>query len=254
MGIKFLCDRCGKKLNVKAFLAGKRGICPKCGAKVKIPDDLDNSVNKAGHSRVGAAATSTGPTQIQQPTQPLAAPAAQAGPAPAAQVAYAAAPVATTMATPAAIPATVPAGVQSGGLAASPATVDPIAAAPTAMWYIRPSSGGQYGPANGDLLKHWIDQGRVGADSLVWREGWADWQQANLLFPQMGTPTAEPTLPNPGSMTQPTSSVTVSTEPRAGGYRRPLRRTNTISITIVMLLSVLAVGLLAGLVFIVSQG
>jgi hypothetical protein len=37
MGIRFLCPS-GHKLNVKTFLAGKRAICPECGAKVIVPD------------------------------------------------------------------------------------------------------------------------------------------------------------------------------------------------------------------------
>lgn len=36
MGIRFLCPN-GHKLNVKAELAGKRGSCPECGAKILIP-------------------------------------------------------------------------------------------------------------------------------------------------------------------------------------------------------------------------
>jgi hypothetical protein len=36
MGIRFLCPN-GHKLNVKAFLAGKRGICPDCDAKFVVP-------------------------------------------------------------------------------------------------------------------------------------------------------------------------------------------------------------------------
>jgi hypothetical protein len=36
MGIRFLCPN-GHKLNVKADLAGKRGSCPECGAKLVIP-------------------------------------------------------------------------------------------------------------------------------------------------------------------------------------------------------------------------
>jgi hypothetical protein len=36
MGIRFTCPN-GHKLHVKAFLAGKRGVCPKCGVKVQIP-------------------------------------------------------------------------------------------------------------------------------------------------------------------------------------------------------------------------
>lgn len=36
MGIRFLCPN-GHRLNVKAFLAGKRGICPECDARFIIP-------------------------------------------------------------------------------------------------------------------------------------------------------------------------------------------------------------------------
>jgi hypothetical protein len=37
MGIRFLCANCGHKLNVKSFLAGKRGVCPQCGGGLDIP-------------------------------------------------------------------------------------------------------------------------------------------------------------------------------------------------------------------------
>jgi len=37
MGIVFTCEHCGRTLNVKDFLAGKRGICPKCGGRIEIP-------------------------------------------------------------------------------------------------------------------------------------------------------------------------------------------------------------------------
>ena len=36
MGIKFYCPN-GHKVNVKSFLAGKKGLCPKCGVRVDIP-------------------------------------------------------------------------------------------------------------------------------------------------------------------------------------------------------------------------
>jgi hypothetical protein len=36
MGIRFTCPS-GHKLHVKTFLAGKRGVCPQCGAKILIP-------------------------------------------------------------------------------------------------------------------------------------------------------------------------------------------------------------------------
>jgi hypothetical protein len=40
MGIRFSCPN-GHKLNVKSFLAGKRAICPDCGAKVIVPSLSD---------------------------------------------------------------------------------------------------------------------------------------------------------------------------------------------------------------------
>jgi hypothetical protein len=42
MGIRFSCPN-GHKLNVKTFLAGKRAICPDCGAKVIVPSLLEQT-------------------------------------------------------------------------------------------------------------------------------------------------------------------------------------------------------------------
>ena len=41
MGIKFKCPACTKKINVKTYLAGKKGICPHCSARVDIPAESD---------------------------------------------------------------------------------------------------------------------------------------------------------------------------------------------------------------------
>src|SRR5688500_2225794 len=42
MGIKFRCPN-GHKLNVKSFLAGKRGVCPDCQATFRIPEEPGGS-------------------------------------------------------------------------------------------------------------------------------------------------------------------------------------------------------------------
>ena len=42
MGIRFICPSCDNKLNVKSYLAGKRGICPKCDARIRIPLESDS--------------------------------------------------------------------------------------------------------------------------------------------------------------------------------------------------------------------
>jgi hypothetical protein len=45
-----------------------------------------------------------------------------------------------------------------------------------AAWYVRPAAGGQFGPVASDVFEQWVREGRVAADSWVWRTGWADWK------------------------------------------------------------------------------
>ena len=74
-------------------------------------------------------------------------------------------------------------------------TSDPIADAPDVVWYVRAATGGEYGPASGEVMRTWLTEGRVTADSWVWRDGWPDWRQASGLFPQLTA--ATPRLPVP---------------------------------------------------------
>ena len=172
MGIRFYCTDCGRRLNIKSFLAGKRGICPHCDARVQIPFE----------------------TQI-----PADAPKYRPASAGKATVAQLAVPTAGDDGKPDDI---LQDDVhrddieqddveQDIGLPQS--STDPIAEAPDAVWYVRPPSGGQYGPARGDVMRRWVDEGRVSANSMVWREGWADWQTAGPVFPALGgsKPSAE---------------------------------------------------------------
>src|SRR5687768_3987482 len=61
MGIKFHCPN-GHKLNVKSFLAGKKGVCPKCGTRVRIPavSEGDAADSDIGAAAVGATAAANG--------------------------------------------------------------------------------------------------------------------------------------------------------------------------------------------------
>ena len=34
-------------------------------------------------------------------------------------------------------------------------------------------------------MKSWLSEGRVSADSLIWREGWRDWKEAGAVFPKL---------------------------------------------------------------------
>jgi hypothetical protein len=69
MGIRFTCPN-GHKLHVKAFLAGKRGVCPHCGEKFVIPafeGELQQSSVRRSHDVVQGLEP-LGSTRIVTPT------------------------------------------------------------------------------------------------------------------------------------------------------------------------------------------
>jgi len=73
---------------------------------------------------------------------------------------------------------------------ASPAQSEPLTMPASllplldARWFVRPPSGGQYGPATTQMLLDWIAEKRVTADSLLWREGLETWFSARELVPE----------------------------------------------------------------------
>lgn len=211
MGIKFHCPK-GHKLNVKAFLAGKKGICPKCGTKMLIP-----TVSEAGLVDSDVEET--------DPSQAAAMAAAPSGPA-----VYAAPAAATAV-----------------------AGNDPIAEAPSAIWYVRPPTGGQYGPARGDVMRKWISEGRVSSDSLVWREGWTDWQNAGKLFPMLNESGTHAT----SEAAVPAVSTTVPLSARASQratarYEVKKRDSSAMAVAILVGLGIVCLILIAVLVYVVT--
>lgn len=173
MGIRFYCPN-DHKLNVKAFQAGRRGICPYCGASMMIPTESTIPSRQPGSTPVEKQ-SSTAVEKQRSPSTPVPATWA-AAPTPLAsqELAGQAAPIARQ--SPGVIAMTAPKAAPSP---------DPLTEAPTAVWYVRPAAGGQYGPATSDIMRGWLTEGRIGADSLVWREGWPDWQEAGQVFPQL---------------------------------------------------------------------
>ncbi len=91
----------------------------------------------------------------------------------------------------AAVPQDVAAGSDSGSF-------DPIAEAPQLHWYVLPpGSITKYGPAQGEMMRTWIQQGRIAGDAMVWREGWPDWRVAASVFPLLNVEAvpAAPVMP-----------------------------------------------------------
>jgi hypothetical protein len=228
MGIRFYCPN-GHRLNVKDFLAGKRGICPHCEARFRIPRESEIPKGSPKVKPGSAAETSTGNGKRRaKGGTALKAPGREKS-------------TATVRPKPDRKPQP------------QPAPRDPIDEAPDAVWYVRPPSGGQYGPAKGEVLRRWIAEGRVSADSLVWREGWPDWQLAGPVFPNLGgaypsvTPLAQATA---ASLPLQTSSDQLEQPPSGSALSPAVRRKGgkKKSIATVIALLVLIVALFIGLV------
>ena len=200
MGIKFYCPN-GHKVNVKSFLAGKKGLCPKCGVRVDIP--FQSVAEKTGPSTNGDAADDS-----DELVEQVTAAAHTAGAIPDDGMEL--------------DPLALDERPGSGFAASSGLTVrgtnhvnadhlatngnagagrdmfgEPVAedfllppgtqAAPQrpagTVWHVQFSTGQQLGPLDDAVLQQWLGEGRIGPDDLLWREGWPQWQTAQAVFP-----------------------------------------------------------------------
>lgn len=250
MGIRFYCPN-EHRLNVKTFLAGKRGICPHCGVSVRIP--LESQIPSRSKSRkkeeVSSAQDADTPVDVMKRESEAVAMAEQADEAvaePANEIAPG---------KPVEVPP-LPESYQDTDIP----LIDPIQANPSAMWYVRPSSGNRFGPANGQDMRRWIDEGRVSGDALVWCEGWPDWRKAGSEFPELHEPQLrQPDLPisvappiesansakqqsNTKQQSEPKSSEEL---PQANRYYHRKKNSRGMAITAIVILGLLSVVLVA---------
>lgn len=180
MGIRFLCPN-GHQLNVKTFLAGKRAICPKCGVKLIVPKEssaADQTSSVEGEIEMAMAETSEAPPEAEGPPSQ---------------------PIPTQVASQ-------PLGADRASADASPAPrLDILEEAPNAVWYVAPKDADQLGPIDPQAVRGWIVEGRIAADSLVWRQDWPDWRRADEVF--------EPLRPVPKDASEPVSAGRQSAPP-----------------------------------------
>ena len=217
MGIRFYCPN-GCKVHVKAFQAGRRGICPHCGVGVDIPLQSTRSPSKkmlrskgrqrgsspqeqngsTEQGRQGESAPAHGeemalaahPEEIALAHDPTRGPRSLSNPPPVPEATSA---NISNLERPLDPPPSVPNAAESrsadpGGLApqsgpSRPRKSDPLEDPADVIWYVRPPTGGQYGPAGRDVMRTWLAEGRITPDSQVWREGWRDWKEAIEVFP-----------------------------------------------------------------------
>ncbi len=180
MGIRFLCPN-GHKLNVKAFLAGERGICPQCDAKFLVPREsgcqAEAIAELAAAESDAVSGDASGEALHRDYEEPPPAPSLP--------------PAAATE---------------------TPATDE--------VWHVRMASGEQFGPANTEVMRGWIAEGRVPADCWVWRTGWAEWKPGGQAITFLNGPAPPAHLKPPTS--EPTSApVEIPTAPAADDLPTP---------------------------------
>jgi len=137
---------------------------------------------------------------------------------------------------------------------AAPTPTDPLLESGNSVWYVRPLSGGQFGPATADIMRSWLEEGRISSDSMVWCEGWPDWVGAVTVFPQLG-PAMAPGAASPGTagpQPLPASTGTPSTgaPSRLSQARRRSRAKSTQAAVITTLILTVAALLIIFLVVI----
>jgi hypothetical protein len=91
-------------------------------------------------------------------------------------------------------------------------------------------------------MRRWISEGRVSRDSLVWRDGWADWESAVETFPELADGAD---LDGPDSSSQPIST--------SAARARARRSSNQLTLAMVIVMIFLAIVLLAGLIHVISK-
>ena len=191
MGIRFHCQHCHKRLNVKKKQAGVEGQCPHCLGKILVPTRSTISTNKYGHrqgkprnlpsshsgdSSIGLHDVDSQSTQDGLPAELRHAQATD---------------VDKQNSDPSSFES------ESGERSASlfmlekpqlPATlgkVDPIAESPSRIWYFRSRMLGEKGPLKGKAMQQHLDRGDVCVGCIVWRDDWNDWIPAEKVFPKL---------------------------------------------------------------------
>lgn len=153
MGIVAFCPQ-GHRINVKGSFAGRTGLCPTCGAKVRVPS--------AGGVEPPAASG-----------------------LPTARLLDVAADVVATL--PRVLPFEAPPAAPEPAFEPPPApprTLHPaLAERPDLEWCIAFPGGEPTEPLSADSMQAWLASGEVAGTEVVWRSDWPTWRPARDVFP-----------------------------------------------------------------------
>jgi len=208
MGIVAYCPS-GHRMKVKDYLAGRKGICPTCGSRFRIP----------------MASMASPPVTVPAPPagtreQAVGSPAAEA-PARSIQhdVRIAATAERSAVATVVSLDPSIAAGLPELLMIADtvepegfdeppPATVPQIDPDPTAdvdidaeddgedvlFWYVAIPGGQPSAALREPEMVAWLDSGRATGSEVVWRSDWPGWKPIGDAFPER----FPPSFPGPG--------------------------------------------------------
>lgn len=173
MGIVAHCPA-GHRIKVKDHLAGKKGICPTCGGRFRIPlAETRNGRRTADDSLPVAAFVSLDPRLAA--SLPPALLIAEHSPPRSGSPAGAA----TAAVDP---PADAELVVETVGDPAEDVPVS-IAEAASALWCIAMPGGTPSAAMPADAMLEWLCSGEVTGGELVWRSDWSEWRPVAETFP-----------------------------------------------------------------------
>ena len=121
-----------------------------------------------------------------------------------------------------------------------------------AKWFVRPPSGGQFGPAPSRMLMSWIAESRVTADSFLWRDGLPQWQLASELVPELFVAEKPAIAPLHSDRMEQTNEMALSGSPtiRSGAVLKKRMQKRRQQVTTVILLATISLILLSILIFV----
>lgn len=174
MGIVAVCPN-GHRVKVKDELAGRKGICPTCAARFRIPREAPRAAPEQRHDpAVGV------PVARIVSLDPLVAASLPVAVADESADVWHDAPDFT------------PVDDESSG-GDRPAAPEPLpdeVAAPTAVderpdlaWCVAVRGGTPSAPLDAAAMRAWLESGVASADHVVWRQDWPDWRPLADVFP-----------------------------------------------------------------------
>lgn len=172
MGIVAYCPN-GHRTKVKDQFAGKKVLCPQCGARFRVV--------AAGATATTAAGLPVARFVPLDPASVATLPRAFALDD-AARLAAQSAPIVGTSLTAEPIAAAPP--------PPGPAWHPRIAEQPAALWSLALPGGAPSPAMTAADLQHWLDSRQSTGGELVWRSDWTEWLPISVVFPEYIPPAA----------------------------------------------------------------